>query len=169
MAQKQMTTNTKRNMVLALLLFLAAGAVVAFQADYIHISFAKKAPTYSSELLSMINVDGAVKVKDLNLSSSEIRKINYAAMKMRRVFSQIDVSLNMEDKFAPIEVGRNTELELGLVFKAGDDCEVQCWTQSVSRSRLVAQVVRSMEEARIEYEKLLDHPELKRSFKRLYL
>lgn len=169
MAQKQMTTNTKRNMVLTLLLLMAAGAVVAFQTDYFEIAFAKKAPTYSNELLAMMTVDGAVEIKDLNLSGAEMRKINHAAMKVRRVFSTVDISLNMKDKFAPIEVSRNTELELGLVFKASEECEVKFWTRNIPRARFVAYMVRSMEKAKFEFEHMQGRPDYNGLFKRLYL
>lgn len=169
MARKQTSGNSSRNVVIGLLLLIAAGAIVAFQSDYVRRAFAVPGPSYSEELLSMIGVKGAVKTEDLKLSKSEVRKINFAAMKVRKVFPKVDVSFNMEDKFAPIEVEQDTKLELGMVLRTDDDCEIAFWTRNVTRKRLVPQMVRSMEKAQAEYEHYRKQPELKSGFKRIYM
>lgn len=171
MAVKQPNSNAKRVTIITLLLLIAAGAVVAFQADIMRLPFSvsKSEPTYEAELLEMVSVKGAVKVKDLHLSQKEARKINNACLKHRKVFPKVDVTLNMTDQFAPIDVQRNTKLQLTLVFTSDEEAEVRCWTRTVSRARLVAFMVRSMDKAVSEYIHYRDLPNRTREFRRLYI
>ncbi|QJB55342.1 hypothetical protein [Pseudodesulfovibrio sp. zrk46] len=168
MAMKR-SSNMKPSILLISVLLLAVGAIAAFQTGLVDRAFATKAPSYSRELLDMVKMSGSVKVSDLGLSSKDIHKLNVAAMKVRRAFSRIDISLNMEDKFAPVKVKRDTHLELDMVFKTDEDCEVKCWTRTVPRKRLVAHMVRAMDEAMSEYEYYQKMPGVKGQFKRLYM
>ncbi len=169
MARESTSSNTGRNVAILLLLLIAAGTIVAFQTDFVRWAFAKKAPSYSKELLAMISVNGSVKVKDLNLTGKEIKAVNFAAMKVSKVFPSVNVSLDMLDRFAPIKVENDTELKLGMVFKTEENCEVAFWTRTIPRKRLIPHMVRSMEEAMSEFENIRKLSRGEKTFKRLYL
>lgn len=168
MAGAKQESSVAQTLSLIGLLAVAVGAVVVFQAGAIDLSFFMSKPSYDSALMETISVKGPVKVKDLNLSKSEIRKINYAALRCQELFPSMDVILNMADQFAPIKVNMDTELILGLALKA-EETEVTFYNRTLERKNLVPHMVRSMEEAAEEFTHIKALPDRTAPIERLYL
>lgn len=158
-----------RYVTLFLLFFIAGGGIVAFKTSLATLSFTNVRPAYKAELLDMVSIHGSVKVDDLNLSNKEVKKINFAALKHRRLFPRVDMRLDMEDKFAPIQVESATMLEMSLVLVADDNSDVTCWTRKVSRKELVPSMVRFMDRAASEFTHYRNIPDPEKRFKRLYI
>jgi len=151
------------------MLLIAVAAVVAFQTNLVGLTFPSSQPTYDTQIIESVSVKGAVSVKALRLSPKEMRNINFMAIKNQDIFPAMDVTVNMQDQFAPVVVERGTGLELTMVFKTDETCEVRFWTRKVTRAGLVPLMIRSMKKAAAEYLHYRDLPEKGASFKRLYI
>lgn len=158
----------KRIVVIGLLLFLAAGSIVAFRVDVLGLTTSYRRASFSKELLESISIAGAVREEHLDFTGKEIHDINYAVLKHKALFPRVDVSLNMADKFAPVSVEPETKLDLGLAFQVSGGGEVRCWNRTVSRKRLVPYMVRAMDRAAREYGRFLENEGTK-GFKRFYI
>jgi hypothetical protein len=118
-------------------------------------------------LAGTVAVKGTVKVEDLNLSKSEVSKINRAVADHRDTFSQVDLFLDVKDGRRTIDA--NTVLIWAMVLETDGDCEVRSWSRKISRSDLVAQMILYMNKAAKEYEQFKKYPDVKQNFKCLYI
>lgn len=164
----QSNSSAGRIIFIFVVLLCAGGALVVFKTDFLRMQRAEFT-SYDSELLEMVSVKGLVKLADLNLSRSEIKKLNYAALSHRETFPRVDVTLNPTTKHKPEKFEHSTPLKLSLVFKTKGETEVHCWHRTVKRCDLVPHVVRSMKQAVDEYRHYRDLPDRTRPLKRLYL
>lgn len=167
MAVKRSKSTVRITVGIVLLLVLAAVSVIAFQGKVL--TFFSSPSSADRQLLNMVSVEGTVKVEDLKLSQAEIKKINYAALKHRTLFPNVNVTVNMGDKYAPVIVEGTTRLELTMVFNSDEEAEVRSWSRMVTRSKLVPFMLKSMNKAASEYVHYRDLPGRKREFKRLYI
>jgi len=168
MGRKKSKSNAFRATFVIVLLLLAVGSVMAFKTDLFGLQ-ANGQSKYSKELLSIVSVKGTVRIDDLHLSKKEILKINRAALKHRSVFPEVNVSLNMSDKYAPIEIEKESKLKLDMVLKSDEGGEVKCWSRTVTRAGLVTLMVQSMNKAAIEFVHYRDSPDRSKKLKRLYI
>jgi len=165
MAQQK---RTGRLVVFIIFLFMGIGAT-AFATGVVDLSFFSTRPVWGAQLSDMVSFRGAVKLDDLRLSRSEIRKINHATMVNRTVFDRVQLTLNMADRYAPVQVDKNTKLTVGLKLDAGDGCEVKSWDKDILRKNLVPYMVRYMKRAARELVHYRKHPEVKNGVARLYI
>ena len=121
----------------------------------------------SAGLSDVVAVKGTVKVDDLNLSQGEIGKINRAVEEHKGTFSQVDLFLDVKDDAK--RVMQDTVLIWAMVLKTNGECEVRSWSRKVSRTDLVPQMILYMNKAAKEYGEFQKHPDMKQSFKCLYI
>jgi len=154
--------------ILLLLLLCAGGTLVLFRTEVAG-TFSDERPTYDKQLLECVRVGGLIKLGDLHLSSSEIQRLNIAALTHREIFPSMDLTLGPASRQQPRRIVGTTPLNLTLVFKTDEDSEVCCWERTVKRRDLVPHVVRSLERAKELYTHYREQMGSNRSIKRLYL
>jgi len=143
MAKKKKKSNSKQILMIVLLLVMATGAVVVFQSGFFGRS---NQPVYDSSLVDCVTVTGTIRADDLNLSGKEITRINRLMSKFSLSFDSIEVNLELEDQFAPIEIENDTVLVLRLRCQA-PEMEVAFWSRKVPRNRLVKHMETAVPEA----------------------
>lgn len=155
--------------IIILIVILLLGGLAAYsahKADWL--GRLKSRPSYDEKLVSMVSVHGAFKIEDLNLSGSEIRKLNFAVLSHRETFPQVDLTLNPVTKRMPETMERATPLSCQLVFKTRSEAEIRFWKRTVLRRDFVPSVINSMRRAEKEYLHIRELPRA-RPLKRLYL
>ncbi|WP_419785565.1 hypothetical protein [Pseudodesulfovibrio sp.] len=118
-------------------------------------------------LSDVVAVKGTVKVDDLRLTGGEVRKLNRAVEEHRGMFPEVDLFLDVKDKSHNMEP--DTVLVWAMILKANGECEVRSWSRKVSRTDLVPQMILYMDRAAKEYQEFMKHPDVKQSFKCLYI
>ncbi|MDD3313049.1 hypothetical protein [Pseudodesulfovibrio sp.] len=114
-----------------------------------------------------MSIKGTLKPEELRLTGGEVRKLNRAVEEHRDTFSKVDLFLDVKDKSPSVKPG--TVLVWAMILKANGDCEVRSWSRKVPRSELVPQMVLYMDRAAKEYKEFKKHPDVKQSFKCLYI
>lgn len=163
METKKKKSNGKQILTIVLLLVMAGGAVVFFQSGFFGGS---NQPRYDSSLVDAVSVTGTIRVGDLNLSGKEVTKLNRLMSKYALAFERIDINLELENQFAPIEIEKDTLLVLSLHCHS-DHIEVAFWSRKVARGRLVKHVEKSMAEAARELKWAKKQPDA--NVRRIYL
>lgn len=157
--KKNSQSHTGVKFTVVMLLAMAMVSVVVYGTGVM-------APSASSDGLSgLVSVKGTVNVDALNLSTSEISRINRVVDEHSDMFTKIDVYLDAKTK----EIDGNTVLVMALVLDTNGDCEVRSWSRKISRQDLVSQLVRYMGKAAGEYEQFKKYPDVKQNFKCLYI
>lgn len=124
--------------------------------------------TASSDGLSgLVSVKGTVDVDALNLSRSEVKKINRAVSAHKDIFTQVDLFLDTKNGRG--EISGKTVLVMAMVLETSGDCEVRSWSRKIARDDLVPQIVRYMKRAAGEYQEFKKHPDVKQNFKCIYI
>ncbi|WP_419785564.1 hypothetical protein [Pseudodesulfovibrio sp.] len=153
-----------------LTLFLVAVGTLAFFRTEVFSALGPSAPTYDKALLDSVSVSGVYSADELKLSRAETRKLNYAMLRNKKIFPQMDISLNPPSRFQRTRIDTPTSIiNLGLTFKTDDDSEVCCWERSIKRRDLVIVVVESLKRAKKFYTHYRNVMGKNRSIKRLYL
>lgn len=162
MAKKKSDGNTFLKTSVILVVFLALAGLLAFKTGLIQRDGA------SVEGLSgIVSVRGTVKLADLNLSKSEVKKINRAVDQHKGTFDQIDLFLDAKD--GSNDMNNKTVLVWAMVLETNGDCEVRSWSRKISRENLVPQMVIYMNKAAKEYEEFKRFKDVKQNFKCLYI
>ncbi len=120
----------------------------------------------SDGLSGLVSVKGTVNLDALNLSTSEVKRINRIVGEHRDMFSQVDVFL---DAKGDGKITGKTVLVMAMVLETNGDCEVRSWSRKVSRTDLVPQMIRYMGKAAAEYKQFKKYPDVKQNFKCLYI
>jgi len=118
-------------------------------------------------LSAAVAVKGTVRMHDLHLSESEVGRINRAVDEHKDTFTQVDLFLDVKDDARSI--APDTVMVWAMVLKANGDCEVRSWSRKVARSDLVPQMILYMNKAAKEYGEFQKHPDVRQSFKCLYI
>lgn len=157
---KNSSTKLKAATIFVLFLFMA-GLIVFKTGIFTGGDAAEKG------LSGLVSVKGTVRIENLNLSKSEVTKINRAVAGHQDTFSQVDLFLDVKD--GSREIDPKTVLIWAMVLETNGDCEVRSWSRKVSRGDLVAQMILYMNKAAKEYEKFKKYPDVKQNFKCLYI
>lgn len=147
---------------LVVVFFLCMAGLVVFQSGVLLGSDGA-----SDGLSGLVQVKGTVSVEALDLTSSEVRKINRTVDSHKDVFTQ--VGLFLDAKGGGRVVTDSTVLVMAMVLETNGDCEVRSWSRKVSRADLVPQLVLYMAKAAKEYETFKKYPDVKQNFKCLYI
>ncbi|MEF2230396.1 MAG: hypothetical protein V3571_05670 [Pseudodesulfovibrio sp.] len=118
-------------------------------------------------LSDIVAVKGTVKVDDLHLSEVEVSRLNRAVEGHKGTFAQVDLFLDV--KAGAKDIAPETVLIWAMVLKADGECEVRSWSRKVARSDLVPQMILYMNKAAREYGEFQKHPDVRQSFKCLYI
>jgi len=118
-------------------------------------------------LSGIVAIKGTVKPEELRLTGGEVRKLNRAVEEHRETFSKVDLFLDVKDK--SLSIKSDTVLVWAMILKANGDCEVRSWSRKVPRAELVSQMIIYMDRAAKEYREFKKHPDVKQSFKCLYI
>lgn len=143
-------------------LFFAFAGVVVFKSGLI-----RSTASVGDGLSGLVAVKGTVKVADLGLSGSEVKRINSAVREHKDMFTQVDLFLDA--KTGKDASNGKTVLVMAMVLETNGDCEVRSWSRKVSRSDLVPQVILYMQKAASEYAQFKKFPDVKQNFKCLYI
>jgi hypothetical protein len=162
MAKKNSDSNIFFKTSVIMVLFFAMATVIAFKAGVFESN-----GTSGSGLSGVVSVKGTVRLKDLNLSKSEVKKINRAIAAHKKTFTQVDLFLDAKDGSKDIK--STTILVWAMVLETNGDCEVRSWSRKTTRDDLVPKMVMYMNKAAKEYEELKRFPDVKQSFKSLYI
>lgn len=162
MTRKQTGQHTFFKASVIIILFMTMAGLIAFKGELFH------SDAVSDEGLSgLVSVKGTVKVEDLDLSKSEIKKINRAVSNHKKTFTQVDLFLDVKDGSS--DMNKTTTLVWAMVLETNGECEVRSWSRKVPRGELVAQMVIYMNKAAKEYEEFKQFPDVKQNFKCLYI
>jgi len=154
-------SRTRIRVGLILLAFLLMAGLIIARIGVFHIG------ADDEGLSGIVSIKGTVKADELRLTGGEVRKLNRAVEEHRDTFSKVDLFLDVKDKSPAVEP--DTVLVWAMILKANGDCEVRSWSRKVLRSELVPQMIIYMERAAKEYREFKKHPDVKQSFKCLYI
>ncbi len=144
------------------ILFLTMVGLVVFKTGMFH-----SASTDGGGLSGVVSVKGTVKAEDLNLSGSEVSKLNHAVEKHRNTFTKVDLFLDAKGDSG--DISGKTVLVWAMVLETNGECEVRSWSRKIARGELVPQMVLYMNKAAKEYEHFQKFPDVKQNFKCLYI
>lgn len=167
MKRRQDKTNKSKAVAVAVLFFALVGLVV-FKSGIVESNVFKSKPRFDTALLPSVDISGPVKLRDLKLSPSEIKKLNLTALKYRNTFEAMDIHLNYTDKNAGREVVDNTVLEMNVRFQA-EGGHVVARPREVARKDMVGQMVKCVAKAASEFDRYKRLDGAKETFQSLYL
>ncbi len=132
-------------------LFIALSWIAVFKSGFIDVSKFKSKPTYDKALVDSVAIMGSIKAKDLNLSGSEIKKMNLAALRNREKFSKVNIHLNRDERYGSMEIKDDTILNMVVELEVAKDCTIQSWDSKFPRAELAPQMTEYIKKAAKEY------------------
>lgn len=155
------TANLTRKAMIIVLLFTVAVAAGLGLGYYRH----GYTPMTEVTLSSNINIKG-LSLKDLNLTNSEIGKLNRSMGRHSGTFKEMLIEI---DKQAAKSISDSTRLSWSMELTPRGKGSVKSWPRRCPRKKLVESIVSYVDTAATEYNRLRRSPDMKHGIREVYI